>query len=118
MLSPPVGNPARNLPGSSTSSTRLIIYIKAGCLFRMLYVNGITIMIPAGGADVDNLDNRLINEASRAAGRWLHSNVSDANEARGKPTYVELRNNSVRRKKRARCLLCSKSRSRKAYSRV
>jgi len=75
-------------------------------------------MIPAGGADIDNLDNRLINEASRAAGRWLHSNVSDANGARGRPTYVELRNNSARRKKRARCLLCSKSRSRKAYSRV
>jgi len=47
-----------------------------------------TIMIPAGGADIDNLDNRLINEASRAAGRWLHSNVSDA-EARGRLTYVE-----------------------------
>jgi hypothetical protein len=35
----------------------------------MLYVNGMTIMIPAGGADIDSLDNRLINEASKAAGR-------------------------------------------------
>jgi hypothetical protein len=35
----------------------------------MLYVNGMTIMIPAGGADIDNLDNRLIKEASKAAGR-------------------------------------------------
>ena len=81
-------------------------------------MNGITVMIPAGGADIDNLDNRLINEASRAAGRWLHPNVSDANESRSRLTHVELKNNSVRRKKRARCLLCNKSRSRKAYSRV
>jgi len=81
-------------------------------------MNGITIMTPAGGADMDNLDNRLINEASRAAGRWLRSTVSDNNELRSMPTYVELKNNSVRRKKRARCLLCSKSRSRNVYSRV
>jgi hypothetical protein len=75
-------------------------------------------MIPAGGADSDNLDNRLMNEASKAAGRWLHLIVSDTYESRCLETHVELRNNSVRRKKRARCLLCSKSRSRKAYKRV
>ena len=84
----------------------------------MLYVNGITIMIPAGGADIDNLDSRLINEASKAAGRWLDFIVSDVYGSCGMKTHVELRNNSVRRKKRARCLLCSKSRSRKAYNRV
>lgn len=85
---------------------------------RMLYVNGITIMIPAGGADIDNLDNRLIKEANKEAGRWLHRTMSDGDEFCKMETYVELKNNSVRRKKRARCLLCSKSRSRKAYNRV
>jgi len=75
-------------------------------------------MIPAGGADMDNLDNRFTNEASRAAGRWLRSTVSNGNKSHSVPTYVELKNNSVRRKKRARCLLCSKSRSRNVYSRV
>ena len=28
-----------------------------------------TVMIPAGGEDIDNLDKRLTNEANKAAGR-------------------------------------------------
>lgn len=75
-------------------------------------------MIPAGGADIDSLDNLLMKEASKAAGRWLRLTVSDSDGSGRVESYVELKNNSVNRKKRARCLLCSKSRSRKEYSRM
>ena len=81
-------------------------------------MNGITITIPAGGADIDNLDSRLIKDANKAAGRWLWLIVSDTDGWCCVKTYVELKNNSVNLKKRARCLLCSKPRSRKEYSRM
>lgn len=41
----------------------------------MLYVNGITITIAAGGAVSDKRDSFFTNEASKVAGRWLKATV-------------------------------------------
>jgi hypothetical protein len=41
----------------------------AGCLFKMLYVNGIIMMIAAGGAERERRERRLINDANNVAGR-------------------------------------------------
>lgn len=40
---------------------------------RMLYVKGITMMIAAGGAFNDSLDNLLTNDANKVAGKCLRS---------------------------------------------
>ena len=44
-----------------------------GCRFNRLYTIGIIATMPCGGADKDNRERRLINDATRAAGRYLVS---------------------------------------------
>lgn len=48
-----------------------IITIRAGCCLRMLYVKGTIMMIAAGGAFNESLDNLLTNDANKVAGKWL-----------------------------------------------
>lgn len=96
----------------------------------MLYVKGISIMTAAGGAVNESLDSRFTNDATRFAGRCLWKckfmsqtdSLEEQKIERGWQqtlnTYVELRKSSVSRKKRARCLRCNISLSRKLYSRV
>lgn len=43
--------------------------INVGCLLSILYVNGMTMIMAAGGAYSDNLDSRFMKDAKRVAGR-------------------------------------------------
>jgi hypothetical protein len=52
-------------------SALCIITMRAGCRLRMLYVKGMIIMIAAGGAFKDSLDNLLTNDANKVAGKCL-----------------------------------------------
>jgi len=45
--------------------------MRAGCRLRMLYVKGMTMIMAAGGALNDNLDNLLTNDANKVAGKCL-----------------------------------------------
>lgn len=59
------------LPDSKPSSSRWIMAINEGCLFRMLYVKGMIITMAAGGADRERRARRFTKDARRLAGRWL-----------------------------------------------
>ena len=48
-----------------------IMTMRAGCRLRMLYVKGMTMIMAAGGALNDNLDNLLTNDANKVAGKCL-----------------------------------------------
>jgi hypothetical protein len=52
-------------------SVLCIITMRVGCRLRMLYVKGMTIIIAAGGACNDSLDNLFTNDASKVAGKCL-----------------------------------------------
>jgi hypothetical protein len=62
-----------------------MICIHVGCRLSKLYTVGRIATIPCGGAETDNLEIRLMKDATSAAGR-----------------YVEERKRSESRRKRAR----------------
>jgi hypothetical protein len=78
-------------------------------------MNGISIMIPAGGDTRASLERRLMNDAINAAGSslWVHEFYS-CQESGG--TYGDARKVSRRRKNRARYLTCMTSRSSRPYN--
>ena len=80
-------------------------------------MNGMMMMIPAGGAVKLNLDRRLMKLAINAAGSRLsisthHLIVNREN------THGEARNVSKRRKNRALYLTCKTSASKRPYNRL
>jgi hypothetical protein len=48
-----------------------MICIHVGCRLRRLYTKGSIATIPCGGAEIESRESRFMNEATKAAGRYL-----------------------------------------------
>lgn len=73
--------------------------VHVGCSLSRLYMYGTIATIAAGGAKSARRESRLMKDAMSEAGKW----VEDRKVLRS-------------RRKRERCLLCSRSGSRREYS--